>query len=570
MCVVPGALRPSRLIIAITLDIGYNYNTKIYDKAGRQVLKVLICDDEYGICKLIQNLTDWEQLGMECIGTAKNGKEGLQMIHTLKPDVVITDINMPKITGLDMIKTVFEEGLDISFVSVSGYSEFDYAFTAIKYGVSAYLLKPINREELNDALASVAGKILEKRGIEKKQKANESDIQVLREKIRKTFIHRLCTDESLNLAELDDDSLAEFSFCSDSGIYQVLKVSYDSEDYSVSNISTILESTSKRILRGFMEECHEAEFALYDKNACFLINYSIEKQKTINSLCKYLLDITKNSLIGSDIVPTFGLGRPVTFVRDLQQSALDASKAVMSRLIKGCGVLIVFTDCDQNVQAVNPDEEDIENCLDLRNPVLTVRQLEGYIRRNGESFEKAAYLFLPFINDWFKIFRNVLGKHYDFGEDEKVILEQAYRQINIASSADAVLATIKSCVESIYDSLLKKSSISDVKVINMAKEYVQTHYAEPIELKDVADTVFLSPSYFGILFKKKTGVNFSDYVTEVRLEMAKKLLRGVEYNVCEIAEKVGYKDTSYFSKLFKKRYGVKPLEYRKVSHQLNI
>lgn len=539
------------------------------------MLKVLICDDEYGICQLIQNLVRWEQLDLELIGIARDGEEGLRMIREQKPDIVITDINMPKITGLELIRSTQQLDIQVKFIPISGYAEFEYAHTAIKYGVSSYLLKPINQEELNTALQSVSEQILKDRGIALHQKQQEQDIQAYQQRIRKYTLTQLYHGGTALSASALQTLMHECCFQALGDCFQILAVAYDSDSYPLASLPGITEPHCKRLLAGMQEVCFDAEYILVDNIAYFLLNYARQKQNTIRLLMGYLLENSKNVLSdGIYILPTFGIGSIVSDVASLGDAVQSAKAAITSRVISGCGGILDGSllnwrqdTLDSSMLKNEPDA--IEMHMDIRNSDMLLQHFSALLAENESYFHQYPHLYLPFVSEWLQCFRICLQTHFHLLKEEEDILMKTQTDVLAAYQQGTVLLHCSRCITTILQSLLDRSDNSDTKILQIVKNFVQEHFSEHIELKDAAAIVFLSPSYLGILFKKKTGMNFSDYVTDVRINVAKEYLRNIELNISEIAKAVGYKDTRYFSKLFKKATGVKPVEYRKIYHSFH-
>lgn len=155
------------------------------------MIKVFLIDDERKIIALIERLVDWENLGLEVVGSANSGKKGLDSIIELKPDIVITDIRMPGIDGLEMIRCVRDMGLNVHFILISGHKHFEYAQSAIKYGVENYLLKPVNKQELVDNLVNVRDKILNEKDMMLEQVSMQSKVRIASGKMRKQFMSKI-------------------------------------------------------------------------------------------------------------------------------------------------------------------------------------------------------------------------------------------------------------------------------------------------------------------------------------------------------------------------------------------
>ena len=171
-------------------------------KGWRTVLKILIADDEDRVCRLIEKLIDWEHLDISLVATAANGIEELELIQKYEPDIVITDIRMPGMDGLQVIERVVQMERHVNFIVVSGYKQFEYAYNALKYGVEDYLLKPIHKEELNKILAKICAARLEKEKQVSDYELMEKEHKLSQEIIQNKFIATLLTQENRDVVDL--------------------------------------------------------------------------------------------------------------------------------------------------------------------------------------------------------------------------------------------------------------------------------------------------------------------------------------------------------------------------------
>ena len=179
--------------------------------------KVIIADDEKLICRLVETLVDWKSLDMELAGRAENGMEALELVRNLHPDILITDIRMPGCNGLDLIRQARELSPDIEIIIISGYAHFEYAQTAIAYGVGNYILKPIKQDELNETLQKIAGRLRKNQlNLPRKKSVNrnsQNDLKRLREGLVKDFL-----DGNVNLRA--EDLIRHYHLHIDVGFFQ--------------------------------------------------------------------------------------------------------------------------------------------------------------------------------------------------------------------------------------------------------------------------------------------------------------------------------------------------------------
>ena len=254
------------------------------------MIKVVIADDEERICRLIQALVDWEALGMQVVGTAANGLEALEVIEKEKPDILITDIRMPGCNGLELISKIREQSEDIRIIIISGYAQFEYAQTAMKYGVSEYLLKPINRQELQDTLVRLGTEIARER-----QENEEEFVQG-----RKMDLNRLRGSFILDLLDEQDRIFTEemireqYHMDIQSGFYQAfcMKMDYQTDKMSHEDVC-VLQNKMKQILDcGMQRDCHEWVMVPRKGYIYGMMNFSTKQSDKIRNNSTKTLDFS--------------------------------------------------------------------------------------------------------------------------------------------------------------------------------------------------------------------------------------------------------------------------------------
>lgn len=533
------------------------------------MLKVLIADDEEKICQLIEKLIDWQALDMKLSGVANNGIEALEKIEALSPDVVITDIRMPGYDGLDLVKKTRELNVGVEFVIISGYRHFEYAQTAIKYGVSDYLLKPIKKQELTETLEKIRVRYNEK----SEQLTYEERVRLARksdaERLRTTwFSNVLYRDRS----EQDCSSLEEINkqyyYQLKQGCFQIVCVKFDGISMpDEKNLEFLTEKTTQiaeQMLKG-----HVFDWELYVENShiYLFLNYGEENRKFIRRQCKNILNelaVLESILEGLRV--TIGFGTTVWNIAQLRSSLKSARYLVEQRLVAGNGKLLEgelrssfhlassqwFTQFNQNMNTAleSLDRQQVGDCLmKLKDGLLEQTDMTGH--------------------EILQMCREVCNLYLFFMKNHKIPIEQNFMErfnqgVEFCSSAREVLRYLIKEISTSYDKAVAGKMQENNRPIRIAKKYIRDHYREAITLETVSEVAGFNPTYFSSLFKKETGKNFLEFLSEVRMEQAKGLLKETNLSVASICEEVGYSDVKYFTKNFTKYSGLKPNEYRKL------
>jgi len=520
--------------------------------------KVLIVDDEYFIGKLIYKLIAWDEKNLECVSILDNGEDAINFIKNNTPDIVITDIRMPGVSGLDLIRETRGISNKIQYIIISGYREFEYAREAMKYGIDHYVLKPINKDDLSEALddvINILGEIENKEAREKRLiETVENSKKIIKSSILKDMIENNDYDNSIFLNK-------------DSRLFRAINIKLDYENidqvYKRQDSITVAKVVDivNKILEvnvGEVIGCNK-EFM----NIFFLFNYGIEDAKSIGSILNTILSKINEYLIGFERYrATIGVGNEKSELNDIKISINEARYTIEKRLSIGINRVIYFEDINK------------ENLSDKYADMMN--KYNDELKRSMESFdiEKIKYILSEIfrkISDGqnedmvYQIYDRIYGLFKDYS-DEKI--EEEYRDIlsllnsccNLSDCKKVILKYVLDCLEYIKS----KSEGQVLKPIRTMISYIKDNYREKITIEDMAEIVDLNPIYLGSLFKKEMGLNFSSYLIKVRIDAAKSLLIETNYTIAAIGSEVGYKDTRYFSQLFEKTVGIKPALYRKI------
>jgi len=526
-------------------------------------LTVLIVDDEFRIGKLIQKLIDWQGLNLECQNVLQDGESALRELTQCPADIVITDIRMPKINGLDLIRTLKEQGCRSCFIVISGYREFEYARQALQYGVENYILKPVNEEDLNNTLRRVREKLLaEDDRMERQQQAQKTADAGTRI-IKSDFLRSLIRQADI---PPDEHGIVRFTGEKFRGID--IKLDYTNgnqiggkqdgmtAEYIRATVEKIFEPETEEILT-----CEQEDLHLF----C-LFNYRAGQSREVRDAINEVLSRIKAYLIGFDqYEATVGVGGEKGDLAGIHGSLEEARRAVCNRMKYGTGRLIYYEnmatgDGREILRRVDAAREQLCAAIDVYN-LPEVSRLIGAVFEETGSEETDMTAYYEAAEKRADCFYGYLSEKMDGTDASKSRLLHRMQHCNRLSSLAALFKNeFGGCLNAIRSAIESQS----VKPIRQAKQYVDEHYPEKILLEDVAEVVGLNAVYFSALFKKETGMNFSNYLLKVRMEHAKKMLIETNDTILAVASSVGYGDPKYFSQLFQKAVGVKPALYRRM------
>lgn len=538
------------------------------------MIKVLIADDEKKVCQLIRSLVNWSEFDMEVVGVAHDGIEVLSLIKELKPDLVITDIRMPGKDGLEIISLGKEINPELEFVIISGYRHFEYAQSAIKLGVNDYLLKPIKKSEIIRTLIKIQEKLrfkLNQMNIDEEIKLKlRTNIEKIREAFFSDYLLRdeMVEDESSNSME-EFNSKYHLSF--KKGLFQILIVNVDAEDSSFYKEGmVVLGSKVGEIVSGHLKgECFELKTYIDYRRTISILNYDpTEKERIRKRIRDILADILVQSNIFDNVEATVSLGTPIDDIGRVKESLKDAEEKAMQRIIHGRGGIVegnlkvekhkvidtLLSDFSKNItSAIEVLDEKLvyENFKEIQQKIIQMENISG-----------PQVLFI--VKEAVNIFMVELRNYKFNNENINNLYERFIKEFQNFFSYEQLFLNMDNLLKEIMDEVMTEKKQLEIRPIRLAKQYIQSNYMKHITLEEVSSIAGFSSAYFSSMFKKESGQNFVEYLSQVRMNKAKEFLKTTNLSVAVICERVGYSDIKHFTQSFKKSTGLKPNEFRKL------
>jgi two-component system, response regulator YesN len=518
--------------------------------------KVFFVEDEIITREGIRDNVDWQASGFEFCGEAADGEMALPLLRTTQPDVLITDIKMPFMDGLQLSKIVRERMPWVKIIVLSGHDEFEYAQKAIGLGVTDYLLKPVTAEKLQNVLQNLTAQLdkerIEQDNLKKLQGQVEENRAMLRERLLfKLMVGAVSPTEAIEKGqELGLDLIARHY------LVAILKVElgdrteqYDHDEFQ--QIQFVITGMAEKNPDVFVLKRDWGDLILILKGST--VEYLEEERDQLLDEIRLEVAKTRYQLI-------IGVGVSIERVADISHSFVDALVNLQNPVDMHQSTA---TQAVEQAELLKIDKSAVENYLRHGVKDEFDEFFTAYLKPLSGAALKSTliknYIFVDVILATARLV-NELG-----GEIDKVIPELNYIE-TILSNVKSVeqlrgqTRKILSTVMAFRDS----QSISQYKkLIRLAKEYIEQHYANAeLTLNDVATHANLSPGHFSVVFSHETHQTFKEYLTETRINKAKELLRMTSLRSAAIAYQVGYHDPHYFSSVFKKNTGVSPLEFR--------
>lgn len=526
-------------------------------------IKVILVDDEPLEIKLIKKCIDWKSLNMEVVGEAQNAIDGMDLVKNLSPDILFTDINMPIINGIKFSEMAIQERPKIKIIILTGFDDFDYAQESIKIGVSAFLLKPINDDEVFSTLSRL------KEGIDNERKSiDEYDLLKRQLSDNLPFLREKYLIELLN-GELDiEKAKKKTSFL---GLYfkynsfQIAAIEINSSVLDNENLNAgkyLLKNI--KIMNTIKESFQKNKYiyVFYDTlNRIIILNN--DENTDLFEECENL----KTEIINNDHSINIGLGGIKKQLTEISTSYKEALEALKYRVAVGNNAVILYDRlniCDSNNKYnINELNEKMSFYLKSGLNDKAISQIRKYFENMNMKSENA-------LKEIRMVAMNIISLSFkiliDMNEYDDVYRLQAgsfaaISSINNLPDLEKYLEdTVLEIINIINDKQVSK--INDTVI--QAKEYIDNNLSDcELSLSRVAKHLYLNPSYLSRMFKKEIGISFVEYLTKIRMEKAVELIRGKDLKAFQIAQKVGIADSNYFCTCFKKYAGMSVSEYKR-------
>ena len=564
------------------------------------MIKVFLVEDEYAIREGIKKSVDWEKDGFELVGEAGDGEMAFPKILKTKPDILITDIRMPFMDGLELSRLVKKELPEMKIVVLSGYDDFNYAKQAISIGVEEYILKPVSGDNLMQELSKIADKIKTELQEKSAREQYQKDMEEIRVLARQKFIHdtidgKISMQESLVQGRsLGIDITAAYYAIVLLQIFPKNANNVDTSEYSGLN-----EEIYKRIKEAFAASENVFLYEQVGDVLCFL-----EKSDSLEDMNEHISqgieeikEIMKEYRSSIYFIST---GKPVERIRDVNISYRDASRKFAERYMLDESTIFIDEDgtllkqrekIRENIELEKNDSSDDINITNFDINKLNISSIDikmvsqktiFHFLRNGSSSEIDDLVDEYFSSMGEAAMESMMLRQYVLVETlisglafldsmgvskEKTsdIIGDLKDPLRYVESSELAKEYVVSVLERLIEYRNKVSDKKYTEIIERAKAYIQENYQnEEMSLQSVAASVNVSSNHFSAIFRKETGETFIDYLTTVRMDSAKDLLTCTSMKTSEIGFEVGYRDPHYFSYIFKKTTGMSPKEYRRM------
>lgn len=508
-------------------------------------MKVLIIDDEPNVREGLKVIVPWQEHGFTVSDTAVDGIDGLQKIMLLEPDLVLIDIRMPGMMGIAVIEEAQKRGFKGKFIITTGYSEFEYAKRAISLGVSSYVLKPIDEDELIVEIDKLAKEI-------KLEQEFKGKISLGENYIRNQILLKALTTEMQNLKE---DFKEE---------YKVLEIQYSQYYLALMAIDVASDRCTEILeqIKSYISSYEDIEMVTINNEVVFISTDGELQKDVVKKIHQKLLDRykVKSIVILSKHITNFGsMSIGYKRLKDL----IEKRFLLPDRLIwneEEVEERVTRQETEIDIESMSMQIYSLLQVGDKKKLKKELENIKGILITNGANIHRTRGFLI-----------NILIKCCDH-------ISQQYAKYNIQiTSGEIIIETVYKCLD--IDEVISYMTEELISLCNqIAREapentmdkilyYITNNYNKELRLELLAELFNYNSAYLGKSFKNYTGESFNVYIDKLRIDKAKELLLNKDMRVYQISKEVGYKHIDYFHSKFKKYVGISPLEYRKSKEQ---
>lgn len=526
------------------------------------MVRLFVVDDEMDIRKNVIEKINWGANDILVCGQASNGREALELIEEAAPDILMVDIRMPIMDGLELTEYLSKFKPNIKTIILSGYDDFSYAQRALKIGAFDYLLKPCKAREILSAVIKAKLSIENEKNRENLFLSAKLQLNEAMPLAKEKFLAQLIHNELFDLDYISEKFQKFAITLSPSNAIAIVIRIFDLSVCLRNNPEDSFHSKRMEIKNSIHETISfRHNFEVFGDSDDFVVILNEPDDKSLTQIADTLKN-RLNSFLQTDI--TIGIGRNYKDITSLYLSFNEAKEAVKAGFFLGSNLVIRFDDIENMYKSSVPYPVEIEKklleCLGLthRNKDLEMYFIDFFHLLGIGSIPKD-YIIKACISLLLSAYKLCVERNADtsdiFGPG-LTYLDEIYNLHNLDQLKDKVWEILSK----IDNVLLNKKSNN--RVVSMATKYIRENFKNDLSLEIIAHEVYVTPNYLSMLFKNTLGINFVGYLNKIRVEKACELLKDMRYKTYEIAETVGYKDEKYFSYVFKKVTGFTPSQYR--------
>ena len=530
--------------------------------------KVLLVDDETLIREAISENIQWEEIGFSFMGACENGKQAMEAIEKEQPDLLLTDINMPFVDGMELTKFVYENYPDTKVIIISGFDEFEYAKNAVKYQVLEYILKPITPMEFTETLLRVKKMFDERKESQRDMKKIRSAYVSNLPMVQGRYLHNLLNG-TVDYAKLDEKQ-EELRLNLSAGCYNTALVEGDSLEPFTSQYANVKDELALFAVYNITAEIVASEncgIAFQGTDEKTAILFMGDEEESLKIKMKQILPKIHQAMEEFlQIQVTIAVGKSVKRLEELPDSFAKTKSALEYKFMLGGNQIIEAEEYEEIRNSAK--HIDIFEWASQMATTIRTNKIEE-ISQKTEQFVEQVKLSYVNKNRSFVYVQNLVLSVINLLELPEELEDEIYsqernfmKQIYECENLDEIELRLRGTFRYICNLMSNQRDSYGKRQAMLALDYIEKNYADSsVTLNSVCTALAMSTSYFSSVFKNYTGETFIESLTKKRMEKAKILLEQGNLKTYEIAEAVGFSDAHYFSVAFKKTVGKTPTEY---------
>ncbi len=547
----------------------------IMDERGR--IRVLIADEDEVSSNLVYHII--EELGteMEVISIVPDRVDAVDWVRDNEIHIVFSDIQIAGKSSFDMIRDMQKLKSITRYIIVSENKEFEYVKKAINYGVTDYILKPINKGEVIRLLTRLYKQILQEREFKIQSIETSVLVEENRKKLRQQFMRDIKHKDDGIPVVTENQANLEYGMKLENGIFQMVICRVDSNFLETSECRMYLHNAILTNFKLEMKElCFDLEITEGREWYYVLLNYSRRKGMEID---RKIASIFNNIMKANDdrnnsLSITIGIGDMVSTIDKLRQTIKSAQLAVEDRILRGTNRIIYGENSQTDSDVTDYIFEEFSGTISR----ATQAQSSNEIKESLERIEERL-LEMPNItgHQILQALRGILNAYiHDMMQigmslsNSSTFFSMVSEGARNTSTVDSLFTYVSNAICTSFERELNSKFREESSQIKAARQYIDVNYANNVTLKELAEMSGYNPNYFSTLFKKQVKVSFNEYLMRRRLDAAKERLENSAETIESIAREIGYNDIKHFNEIFKKNVSLKPSEYRKLYSKIKL
>ena len=537
-------------------------------------MRLLIAEDELWLRKRLVSTIDWSSYGISEVYEAEDGGEALEIALKEKPDIVITDIRMPELSGIDLMKKLNENSIFSKMIVVSGYDDFEYAQGALRMGAINYLLKPVDEEELLDSVKRCVEELKKEKNKETVFDKQSAASEMLMEHIYEDLIFE--TSEKRTEELLQKLSRKEIGFPFQSAA--VVNMQVREHTFFVNDkVKSDMWSVYQWLRRNLQEDCYECQYLYMRGSQIVLLLFGDDPEakfmERVENWVQLILEALQKEL---NISLFMAAGDVTDDFSGIHRSYEMAQKKIKEKRAEEKRILALRNQ--ETEQELNTRFDDVYGEYDFKLLIKEIRngdsekaqtELQAILQSSSRRLQSADMMklqlfYMNFIN---RIAGACLPECEAYADELAMQCMTVMREL-IYIGSDTIVTEMWDCLRKFVEKLVEVYPENNGKrkhwMIDQVLQYVEENYNTALSTRDIAGRFFMNTSYFSKLFHEQMGCTFSNYLINVRVEKAKMMLTQTNMKLYDIAEAVGYTNVQYFSTIFKEKEGLTPSAFRQM------